>query len=92
MARGWESKSVEAQIESAEEKNSASSHGPEPAQVELLRKKENLQLSVTRVRRDLETSTNPRYLVVLNKALTDLQEQLSVLEGEARSMAATASS
>ena len=91
MARGWESKSVEAQIEAAETKTTGSTHRTEPAQLELLRKKENLQLSLTRVRRELESSANPRYRVVLNKALTDLQEQLSNLEGETRAAAAASS-
>jgi len=90
MARGWESKAVESQIESA-----ATLVRPSPQeqidaeQLELLRKREGLMLSRTRVLRELETSQNPRYRSLMEKALADLNAQLSRLErGAAR--AATA--
>jgi hypothetical protein len=81
MARGWESKSVEAQIESAAGKEPAHRE-PEltPAQIQLLRDKENLELSRTRVTRELSTSTNPRYQQILRKALADLEAKLTHLE------------
>ena len=81
MARGWESKSVESQIESAATpvRPSASERlGAE--QLELLRKKESLTLSRTRVLRELEASRNPRYRSLMEKALADLDAQLSRLD------------
>lgn len=87
MARGWESKSVESQIESAatpfrpslEERVSTE-------ELELLRKKEGLNLSRTRVVRELEASQNPRYRILMQKALADLNAEISRLEhGHARS-------
>ena len=77
MARGWESKSVESQIESAQSRPQRPI-GPTPtaAQVNLLREKENLTLSRTRVLRELETSKNPRYVQLLTRELKSLEENL----------------
>ena len=78
MARGWESKSVEAQIDAAGYHHSASlENAPPPEQLELIRKRETIVLSRTRVVRELQTATNPRYKAVLSKALADLESQLS---------------
>lgn len=81
MARGWESKSVEAQIESAAG-NQKTTPRPEltPEQIQRLREKENLQLSLTRIQRDLASSTNPRYQKMLRKAQADLEAKLASLE------------
>ena len=80
MARGWESKSVEAQIDMADHHRSAAAHKMlSQATLELLRKKESIQLSRTRVMRDLQNAQNPRYKAVLSKALADLDAQLTVL-------------
>jgi len=80
MARGWESKSVEAQIESAAGKQPAI-HEPEltPEQLQILRDKESLELSRTRVQRELAASQNPRYQQILRKALADLEGKLTRL-------------
>jgi hypothetical protein len=90
MARGWESKSVESQIESAETHVRRSPEKRIPANdIEQLRKKEGLILSRTRVLRELETSQNPRYRSLLEKALLDLNADLKRLErGSARAMSA----
>ena len=50
------------------------------AELVLLRKKESLKLSRTRVLRELETSQNPRYRNLMEKALADLNSELSRLE------------
>jgi hypothetical protein len=79
MARGWESKSVEAQIDLAGARLSARSaevQPPDPATLAAIRKKENIVLSRTRVIHDLESARNPRYKAVLTKALADLDAQL----------------
>jgi hypothetical protein len=78
MARGWASKSVEAQIDMAESHRSAViGNAPAPEKLELIRKKETILLSRIRVIRELGTAQNPRYKAVLNKALADLDAQLS---------------
>jgi hypothetical protein len=81
MARGWESKSVEAQIDMA-----ASSRAAAPAKkltpeaLAQVRKKESLTLSRTRVVREMESAQNPRYRAVLCKALADLDAQLLTMK------------
>ena len=82
MARGWESKSVEAQIDMHERRGRRQIHraapvpnAPNPG--DSLRKQETLRLSVTRVTHQLETAQNPRYRALLEKSLADLQVQLA---------------
>ncbi len=83
MARGWESKSVEAQIDMAETRSAAATaKALSQETLDLLRKKESLLMSRTRVVRDLENAQNPRYRVVLSKALADLDAQLTTLAME----------
>ena len=78
MARGWESKSVEAQIDLAEAfHHSKPQEAPSSESLELIRKKETILLSRTRVVRELGNAQNPRYRAVLTKALADLDAQLS---------------
>ena len=48
-----------------------------PESLEVIRKKETILLSRTRVVHDLESAQNPRYKAVLCKALADLDAQLS---------------
>jgi hypothetical protein len=82
MARGWESKSVEAQIDLAGAglpSRSAEIKLIDPARLAAIRKKENIVLSRTRVIHDLESARNPRYKAVLTKALADLDAQLSTI-------------
>jgi hypothetical protein len=88
MARGWESKSVEAQIESAASRNDAAQQELTPEQIEMLRAKENLEMSRTRVTRELESSSNPRYREILRKALADLEGKLTRLDTPKKSAAA----
>jgi hypothetical protein len=81
MARGWESKSVETQIDAAEDHHhsAVSENAPAPEILELIRKKENILLSRTRVVRELKTAQNIRYRAVLQKALADLDAQLATI-------------
>ena len=80
MARGWGSKSVESQIESAEAaKRPHKKNGPEPVEVERLRKKESLQLSRIRVLHDLESAQHPRYKKILSDALAYLDDEIAKL-------------
>ena len=80
MARGWESKSVEAQIDMAEANRSAVPRKDlTPEQLDLIRRRETVLLSRTRVTRELASAQNPRYRAILNKALADLDAQLSTI-------------
>lgn len=80
MARGWESKAVEDQVQESESKKSQSNKGqPPPTDMELNRRREVLVLSRTRVQRELESSRNPRYTEQLTRALADLDAQLANL-------------
>jgi hypothetical protein len=82
MARGWESKSVEEQIESAQSRPPRGGRAAiemSAAQVNLVREKENLTLSRTRVLHEIETSQNPRYLQLLSRQLKVLDEKLRKL-------------
>jgi hypothetical protein len=81
MARGWESKSVEAQIELAESRRSAQRGVAINAmEAERTKKRESLQLSRTRVVHDLESANNPRYREILLAALKHLDDKLSEIE------------
>ena len=81
MARGWESKGVESQIQESELKSSRSQIAPlTPEQIEKHRRKQVLLLSRKRVEKDLQSSSDPRYRDQLNRALADLDAQLSALQ------------
>jgi len=77
MARGWESKSVEDQIEAAESRRAATL-GKQLSAVEdaRARERDQLQLSRTRVLRDIEHANNPRYQEILRGALKHLDDKL----------------
>jgi len=78
MARGWESKSVESQIESAESRKNTHNHPDRsPAEMAALREREGLELSRVRVVNEMEACENPRYRVILDKALADLDTRLA---------------
>ncbi|HKN60680.1 MAG TPA: hypothetical protein VJW93_05865 [Candidatus Acidoferrales bacterium] len=80
MARGWESKAVEDQVQESQSKSSRSNKGQlTPTDLELNRRREVLVLSRTRVQRELESSQNPRYTDQLTRALADLDAQLASL-------------
>jgi hypothetical protein len=80
MARGWESKSVESQIEAAEERAALAKLTKLTAE-ETARKGqlESLQLSRTRVLHDIETSQNPGYRMTLEAALKHLDDKIASL-------------
>ena len=86
MARGWESKAVESQMDSAEAargaRNRASLKSAEDIQRES--KVHGLMLSRTRVMHDLQTACNPRYRGQLEQALAFLDQQIAELQGPRR--------
>jgi hypothetical protein len=79
MARGWESKSVEAQMEDnrSEPAEGRQSNSPEPALVEEKQKKANLLLARRRVVQQLEISGSEKYSEMLRLSLADLDEQIA---------------
>lgn len=82
MARGWESKSVESQIESAAEHRQAAADSAKftADQINRKREQETLQLSRTRVLHDLQTATHPRYREQLEAALRHLEKKLAAFD------------
>ena len=83
MARGWESKSVEDQIDVAQRapRVEALENSPGPEQLEFIRRRESILLSRTRVERELNSAQNPRYRALMTKALAELDAQLSAFGG-----------
>jgi hypothetical protein len=81
MAKGWESKAVEDQIQASQE---ADQENPRkqftPEQMEAHRRKEVLLLSRTHVEKDLNASQNPRYRDQLIQALAHIDAQLSKMK------------
>ncbi len=82
MARGWESKSVEEQIELAAERAADIKNAKQFDEAEATRQREleSLQLSRTRVLQDIAASSNPRYKEMLQKSLDFLDEKLAQLK------------
>ena len=80
VARGWESKSVEEQIEAA------ARSAPQPqarlsrTEMAKLHRRENLTLSRKQVLQQLRASHDSRHRAMLERALADLDSQLSTLD------------
>jgi hypothetical protein len=83
MAKGWESKSVESQVQDSETRDGGK-RGVQltSAQLDTRRRREVLVLSRASVQRDLQTSQDPRYRDLLTRALADIEAQLSALDGK----------
>ena len=78
MARGWESKSVEAQVELSEtDHGSSNKRRMTPDQIETARKRNGLLLARARVLHELETCQHHRRRDMLTQALADLDAQLT---------------
>jgi len=81
MARGWESKSVESQIESAQ--NDAGNGGRPSSTLQAdeagkaQRERQSLLLSRAYVLHQIESSSNERYTQSLRQALSDLDRKLA---------------
>jgi hypothetical protein len=79
MAKGWESKAVESQMQDSTSGGDNKKPRTNVAQIESHRRREVLLLSRARVVTDLEASTDSRYREQLNRALADLEAQLARL-------------
>jgi hypothetical protein len=84
MARGWEREpaAAAAAAMAKDHSDAVSENVPDPETLQLLRKKESLQLSRVRVVREMKSSQNPRYKAMMVKALADLDAQLEKVEGD----------
>jgi len=83
VARGWESKSVESQMEEAETRASLVKRRPLTIEeISLQREREGLELSRTRVLQDMASARNPKYREMLERALADLDNELNRLGSE----------
>ncbi|MGA2745420.1 MAG: hypothetical protein ABSE44_12075 [Candidatus Sulfotelmatobacter sp.] len=80
MARGWESKSVEAQQAEASDKSAKPHPAMSAERAALWREQECLRLSRQRVLQQMEASQNPRHRKLLEDALADLDEKLRMLQ------------
>jgi hypothetical protein len=78
MAKGWESKSVEALAGVFEVRAlTADRKVSDAATLERIRQKETMLLSRTRIMTDLKTARNPRYRELLSRTLADLDAKLA---------------
>ncbi|MBM3740126.1 MAG: hypothetical protein FJW39_30590 [Acidobacteria bacterium] len=78
MARGWESKDVESQVEQAEaERRAAQRQTPTAADLQ----RESLLLTRARVVRDLDAARHPRHRAQLEAALQHLDGEIARLGG-----------
>ena len=81
MARGWESKSVEEQMENAKNGiGSGSKSALTDDEKKARHERDNLKLSRAYIVHQIEASTNERYTRSLQKALNELDEKLATLE------------
>lgn len=77
MARGWESKSVEDQI-NAREEAAAVNAGPKrsPEELELQARRDGLQMIRTRTLTSLQAACDSRYRAHLERVLADIDAQV----------------
>jgi hypothetical protein len=79
MARGWESKSVEAQQEDAAGRTTPEKPRLTREEAARLREKENLRLALQNVAQQLERCHNARHRALLERALADLEGKIKEL-------------
>lgn len=82
MARGWESKAVEAQQEAAAaaRRPAAGNPGDSARQAERM----TLQLARTRALADLQSACAPAYRAMLQQAIEDLDRRIAALDRPAK--------
>ena len=81
MARGWESKEVESQIEAAEARQREKQQPRLTAQQTAVKaKRESLRLDRKRIENEMEKARHPRHQQMLRDALAHLDAKLAELE------------
>ena len=83
MARGWESKSVEAQQDAAVNEQA---QGPQVTAEEAARRSERATLSLARSRAlaDLQQACAPAHRAMLEQAIAELDKRLAALEANSK--------
>jgi len=76
MARGWESKAVEAQQQDLHTSRRKAGASLSLAQRAALERRRTLELARTRTAADLDASTSPAHRAMLEQALRAIDEQL----------------
>jgi hypothetical protein len=79
MARGWESKSVEAQQDEAAGRDTSEKPQLTREEADRLRERETLRLSLHSVVQQIERSHDPRHRTLLERALVDLKRKMQTL-------------
>jgi hypothetical protein len=80
MARGWESKSVEAQMENARDGAASGSKAQlTDGEKKARHERDSLKLSRAYIVHQIEASTNERYTMSLQQALSEIDEKLARL-------------
>jgi hypothetical protein len=81
MARGWESKDVESQVEENRAEKSPSEKAQKTQdQLEKDRERQGLELSKKHILADLESATHPNHRKTLEAALAHLKEKIETLK------------
>jgi hypothetical protein len=84
MARGWESKSVESQMESAQSdgarSNQQGADGNTASDKNMERERQGLLLSRAYLLHRIESSSNQRYTESLRQALDEIEQKLAHLK------------
>jgi hypothetical protein len=81
MARGWESKDVEAQVEATQTpKHKFGSEPKTPEQLQREEQRKDLQLSRIHIVNDLASATHPNHRKSLEAALAHLDKKIAELK------------
>jgi hypothetical protein len=85
MARGWESKAVEGQVQEFQSKEDRQTKKQlTEVQIETRRQTQVLLLARARVEKQLQSHQDPRYREQLTRALADLDAQLATLSSDVK--------
>jgi hypothetical protein len=76
MARGWESKAVEAQQQDMSANRGKAAPPLSPSQRSVVERRRTLELARARTAADLQASTSPTHRSMLEQALRAIDEQL----------------
>jgi hypothetical protein len=79
MARSWEGKSIQAQIEAAKARHGIPTIRLTPEEAEMERKRESLLLHRTRIMHDLDKCNEEKYRTILTAGLAYLESRLTAL-------------
>ena len=79
MARGWESKDVESQVEATQAPKQKQGSAKTPEQLKREEERKDLQLSRTRIANDLASATHPNHRKSLEAALAHLDKKIADL-------------